>query len=153
MARDDEAYIHYEECNTSLNEAWQIIERLESSNDRLLSWAAYHMALIAYARPFKESYGANKRRHRMKFPPGLSESDKKLHQELIRLRDQFLAHSDLLPKDAKVYVGEVSGQPLPLIVSNTDPQLPKPEVVRQLIERLLDYQYSQLSWYQQQFKR
>lgn len=152
MARDDEAYIHYEECNSSLNEAWQIIERLQSSTDPLLSKAAYHMALIAYARPFKESYGANNRRHRMTLPPGLSVSDKKLHRELITLRDKFLAHSDLSPKDAKVYVGEVSGQPLPLIISNTDPQLPKPEIVRELIERLLNYQYSRLSWYQQQFK-
>jgi len=88
----------------------------------------------------------------MKLPPELSESDKKLHRELITLRDRFLAHSDLSPKDAKVYVGEVSGQPLPLIVSNTDPQLPKPEAVRQLIERLLNCQYSRLSWYQQQFR-
>jgi hypothetical protein len=152
MARDDEAYIHYEECNTSLNEAWCILGRLESSGDPLLSKAAYHMALIAYARPFKESYGVDKRRHRLSLPPGLSASDQKLHQELIRLRDQFLAHSDLSPKDAKVYVGEVSGRPLPLIVSNTDPQLPKPEAVRLLIERLLDYQYNRLSWYQQQFK-
>ena len=84
MARDDEAYIHYEECNSSLNEAWQIIERTQSSTDPLLSKAAYHMALIAYARPFKESYGAYKRRHRMKLPPRFAEADKKLHRELIR---------------------------------------------------------------------
>jgi hypothetical protein len=151
MVRDDEAYIHFQECLTSLNNAWTIICKLqETKTDGLLHWAAYRMALIEYAKPFKTSKGAA-RRHRLSAPP-FSEADVSLHRELIDLRDRTLAHSDLTTRDAKVYVGRIAGQPFPLIVSNTDQTLPTLDNARGLIERTLDYLYSQTSNYEKQFE-
>jgi hypothetical protein len=153
MVRDDEGYVHFQECLTSLNRSWQIICKLEEGNVHPVLWtAAYHMALIDYAKPYKESRGANKRSHRLASPSSLSDSEMALHRQLLSLRDQFLAHSDLSLKEAKVYVGEVAGQPLPLIISNTDPVLPKLATVKQLIERVLDGLYRELPVYEQRFK-
>ena len=154
MKRDDEAYIHFQECITSLNRAWRTIKELQVSENAhpALQRAAYQMTLIDYAKPYKESRGANKRSHRLRFPRSLSNTDKVLHKKLLNLRDQFLAHSDLSIKDAKVNVVEVAGQPLPLITSNIDPQLPEPEAVRQLIERTLLHLYKKHPEYLRQFK-
>jgi len=138
MKRDDEAYIHYQECITSLNVAWRTIGKLEElSVDPVLSRAAYHMALIDYAKPFTKSYGKNGRAHQLKVSQLLSDKEKALHRDLMKLRNTFLAHSDLNERDAKVYLGSVGNEPLPLIVSNTDPLLPKLADVRQLIKELL----------------
>jgi hypothetical protein len=113
--------------------------------------ASYHMALIEYAKPFRKSRGTNNRRHVLAIPP-LHESDQQLHARLLDLRDTVLAHSDLSVKDAKVYVGEVAGQPLPLIISNTEPALPSIDVVKKHIERMLDALDAQLPAYEQQYK-
>ena len=139
MKRDDEAYIHFQECRTSLGRAWRTIKELEGDDKaHPVVWrAAYQMALVDYAKPYKESRGANKRSHRLRFPQTFSNADRALHKTLLDLRDQFLAHSDLTIKDAKLHLVEVAGQPYPLISSNTDPQLPKLETVRKLIERTL----------------
>ncbi len=152
MTRDDEAYIHFQECLTSLNRTWVILGKLEGSGvDPVLRTASYHMALIEYAKPFKESRGANKRRHFLAFP-SLSADDTALHSQLLALRDQVLAHSDLTVKDAKLYVGESNGRALPLIISNTAQQLPRTSQVRQLVEHLLDALYAEIPTYEQQFK-
>jgi len=149
MTSDDEAYIHFQECLTSLNRSWAILEKLESTDlDATLRSASYRMALIEYAKPFKESRGANRRRHALSLPQ-MSQDDTKLHARLITLRDQVLAHSDLTASDSTVYVGNVDGQQLPLIVSNTAPQFPKFGEVRQHIENLLDFLYKQIPMYQE----
>ena len=146
---DDERFVYYQECITSLNSAWQIITTLqEISVTGVIRRAAYHDALIDYAKPFKQSRGKEKRSYLTDFPSEFSDSDKTLHKRIIDLRDQFLAHSDLSIKDATVYKGKIGDRVLPLIISNTDPQLPKPDAVRRLIERLLDYLYQneETSW-------
>jgi len=153
MERDDEAYIHYQECITSLNSAWQTLGKLEElSVHPVLRSASYHMALIDYAKPFTKSYGKDGRTHQLRVPSLLLDEEKSLHHDLMKLRNKFLAHSDLNEKDAKVYVGRIGNEPLPLIVSNTDPLMPKPAHVRQLIERALDILYQELPIYFQRFK-
>ncbi|HUS09716.1 MAG TPA: hypothetical protein VMZ30_04545 [Pyrinomonadaceae bacterium] len=139
MNRDDESYIHFQECITSLGRAWRTIRELEDADNAppVIWQAAYQMALIDYAKPYKESRGANRRSHRLRFPASLSNTDEALHHKLLKLRDEFLAHSDLTIKDAKVHVVKVAGQVLPLISSNTDPELPKAKIVRELVERTL----------------
>jgi len=104
--------------------------------------AAYQMALIDYAKPFKQSRGKGKRKHILPFPP-LSADDVELHKKLLDLRDTFLAHSDISAKDAMLYVNVISGQPLPMIASNTDPLLPSLAVVKAHVERILDVWYLQ----------
>jgi len=146
---DEERFVYYQECITSLNSAWQIITMLEETSvSGVVRRAAYHDALIDYAKPFKRSRGKEKHSYLTTFPSQFSDSDTKLHQQIIDLRDQFLAHSDLSIKDATVYRGKIGDRVLPLIISNTDPQLPEPDAVRQLIERLLDYLYQneETSW-------
>ena len=110
------------------------------------------MALIDYAKPFTKSYGKNGRTHQLKVSRLLSEKEKALHRHLMKLRNTFLAHSDLNEKDAKVYLGALGNEPLPLIVSNTDPSLPKFADVRRLIERTLDILYRELPAYLERFK-
>lgn len=150
--RDDEAYIHFQECLTDLNASWRIIEDLQGASIKPVLWAAaYHMALIEYAKPFRQSRGTNKRKHVLS-PPALSEPDMKLHAKLLDLRDTVLAHSDLSVKDAKVYVGEITGQPLLLTISNTEPQLPELAVVKVHIERMLDALQTQLPGFEQQYR-
>ena len=62
--------------------------------DALLSRPAYHVALIDYAKPFTKSFGKNGRIHNRSVPGQLSEKEKALHRELMKLRNTFLAHSD-----------------------------------------------------------
>jgi len=109
------------------------------------------MALVEYAKPFKQSHGTGNRRHSLRFP-SLSSDDAALHQQLLNLRDQVLAHSDLTVKDAKLYLGQVGEKIMPLIVSNTTPQLPEKERVQRLVERVLDALYAQIPAYQAQFQ-
>ena len=150
--RDDEAFIHFQECLTDLNSAWRILEELQQAQISPVLWAAsYHMALVEYAKPFRKSRGANNRRHVLP-TPALDELELQLHDRLLALRDTVLAHSDLTVKDANVYVGEIAGQPLPLIISNTEPVLPSVAVVKIHIERVLDALYAQLPMYEQQYK-
>lgn len=113
--------------------------------------AAYHMALIEYAKPFRKSRGINNRRHVLSLPT-LPDADKQLHATLLDLRDTVLAHSDLTVKGAKVYVAHVSGHAIPMIVSNTRPSLPDTAVVRVHIERVLDELYRQLPSYESQYR-
>jgi hypothetical protein len=159
-ARDDEGFIHFQECLTSLNEAWRILEEVVNpvtSASPILRLAAFRMAIVEYAKPFKKSFGAptptqpKGRKHALKFP-SLSADDIRLHKTLLELRDQVLAHSDLSQKDAKVYVGTTSGRAIPVIISETAPELPDPETVRLLVERVLDALYAQLSMYERQFQ-
>ena len=144
MTPDEEAYIHFQECLTSLNTAWAILVKLEDARiDATLWTASFHMALIEYAKPFKQSRGVHKRSHTMPLPQG-DPGFEDLHERLIGLRDQVLAHADLAGKDAKVYIGAVNGQPIPLIISNTAQQLPTLTTVRRHIETLLDLLYAQI---------
>lgn len=149
---EDEAYIHFQECLTDLNSAWRILEELQQAKITPVLWtASYHMALVEYAKPFKISFGANKRKHVLP-TPSLPESELQLHTRLLYLRDKVLAHSELSVKDAKVYVGEIAGQSFPLISSNTEPVLPDVAVVKTHVQRVLDHLYTQLPIYEQRYK-
>ena len=67
--RDDEAFIHFQECLTDLNAAWRILEELQQAQVPPVLWtSSYHMALIEYAKPFRMSRGANNRRHVLPAP-------------------------------------------------------------------------------------
>jgi hypothetical protein len=63
------------------------------------------------------------------------------------------SRTQIYPKDARVYVGEIGGEPLPLITSNTDPLLPEPEDVKELVERTLDILYKEIPSYNRQFTK
>lgn len=144
MTAELENYVYFQECIGSLNAAWGIIDALQSSDaHETLLCAAFRMALIEYAKPYKSSRGVHKRKHVLPIPD-LSEEDKLLHERIINLRDTVLAHSDISVKDAKVYVGIIGDRPLPFIVSNKLPLSPSFAEVRGLVERSLDRLYEDL---------
>ncbi|WP_158704627.1 hypothetical protein [Ectopseudomonas mendocina] len=144
MTPNDEDYVYFQECLIRLNRAWEIICKLQSTEPRDIIWgAAYQMAIIEYAKPYKESRGTKKWRYILPLQ-NLTETDRLLHDRLLSLRDTFLAHSDITIKDAKVFVGSISENPLPLIISNTEPEMPQPHDVRALIELTLKHLYDEL---------
>jgi hypothetical protein len=146
MTPDEERYVHFTECIESLTSAWRILKELESVAPGVIRAAAYRMALVEYAKPYKSSFGAHKRgRQGYVLPaPNLSPDDIALHAKLLNLRDQVLAHSDLSLKDAKVYASRVHGQPFVTIGTNQLPSFPNTFAVIGLIERTLDLMYLQL---------
>ena len=153
MNPHEEAYVHFQDCLSSLNRAWQIVQAIAANAPTpILTPAAYRMALVEYAKPFKTSYGAGRRRLNLSIPR-LQEGDLQLHSHLLALRDQTLAHSDLSLMEAKVYIHELAGKPFPLIISNTEPQLPEIAKVQGLIERVLDSLYSQIPAYEAQLQQ
>lgn len=142
MQLEEEEYIHFHECISSLNRCWVVIDELcKSDHSPIIFDASYRMALIEYSKPFKVSRGVTKR-HRLSLP-SLSEDQAVLHDRILKLRDTFLAHSDLVEKDAKIYQGKEMGLPLPVIISNTSPLLPDKQEVKALVEFLLDNLYGQ----------
>lgn len=144
MNAKHEEFIFFQECLTSLNSAWSIIDALSGSEaHKAVASAAFRMALIEYAKPYKKSAGVLIKRHVLPLP-SLSDEDRELHEKIIQLRDSALAHSDLSVKDAKLYVGNIGGAPFPMIICNTGPELPTLTSVRGLIERSLDQLYKEL---------
>lgn len=142
MQQEQEEYIHFHDCISSLNRCWVIINELcKSGHSPIMFDASYRMALIEYSKPFKASKGITKR-HRLSLP-SLSVDQTVLHERILKLRDTFLAHSDLIEKDAKIYQGKEMGLPLPVIISNTSPLLPDKGEVKALVEFLLDDLYDQ----------
>lgn len=145
MNTKHEQYIFFQECITSLNAAWSIIDALvNSENHKVVVWAAYRMAFIEYAKPYKSSWGIEVKRHTLELPD-ISPGDRALHDRIISLRDTVLAHSDISVKDAQLFLEHIDAKSLPLIVSNTPNVLPTLTEFRGLIENSLDQLYRQLS--------
>jgi hypothetical protein len=143
MTPNEEQYVHFVECIQSLNRAWRILKELSATEPGVVRAAAYRMALVEYAKPYKGSYGTHRRgKHAyMLSPPNLTSEDIILHQRILDLRDQVLAHSDLTLKEAIVYCARVEGKPLVTVGANYPPSLPNVDSVLGLIERTLDEMY------------
>ncbi len=146
MTPAEEHYVHFAECIESLTSAWRILKELESAPRGVIRAAAYRMALVEYAKPYKRSDGAHKRgRDGYLLPaPPLTSAELTLHNQILDLRDQVLAHSDLTLKDARVHASRVQGHPFVAIGSNQMPSFPDTLAVIGLIERSLDLMYLQL---------
>ncbi|QIB66092.1 hypothetical protein [Kineobactrum salinum] len=84
MSAKHEEFIFFQECLTSLNSAWSIIDALSSSEaHKAVASAAFRMALIEYAKPYKKSVGVLIKRHVLPLP-SLSDKDRELHNEIIQ---------------------------------------------------------------------
>ncbi len=147
----DEEYIHYQESITCLNRSWRTLCELEISNARNALWsAAYRMALVEYCKPFKVSYGKNN--VKLKLPtPNLDQAELALHEKILALRDQVLAHSDLSVLDARVSYDKNASFPVPVIVVNILGELPQVTDIRNLVEQVLDGLYSKQEEYNQHY--
>ena len=147
----DEEYIHYQESITSLNRSWRTLCELEESEAGSAIWsAAYRMALIEYCKPFKISYGKNKVKHKLP-TPNLDQDELALHEKILNLRDQVLAHSDLSVLDASVSYDKNASFPVPLIASNVLDELPQVTDIRNLVELILDGLYSMQEKYENHY--
>jgi len=147
MTPAEEHYVHFTECIESLTSAWRILKQLDPVAPGVIRAAAYRMALVEYAKPYKASYGKHKRGRQKGYvlpAPSLPAEDLALRTQLLDLRDQVLAHSDLTLKDARVYASRVQGQPFVAIGANQLPSFPNTSAVIALIERTLDLMYIQL---------
>jgi hypothetical protein len=145
MTPVEEEYIHYVECCESLNHAWRILQELRAAtHNPLVHDAAFRFALVAYAKPYTRSDGIHKRkRDAYKLPtPSLSPEELILHEQILRLRDQVLAHSDLTVKDAIVSLGRFEGRANICIAQNGPESLPSLDAVVHLIEHTLTLLYA-----------
>ncbi len=140
MNENEESFIHYAECIDSLNRAWSILHDLRNVNGpSAFHAAAFRYALIEYAKPYTRSDGTMRKRKLVL--PQLSPAHRELHQKILNLRNQVLAHCDLTLKQAKLHIFSVGNAPRYLIASNIAEPLPSRDDVISLIEATLDQMY------------
>ena len=142
----EEQYVHYMGCINSLNQAWSILQDLRIIKQKsAIHAAAFRFALVEYAKPYNSSYGIHKSRKKREAyklpPPKLLNEDILLHQQILDLRDQVLAHSDLKWKEAVIHLSRYGEHHLFSIASNSIPQFPGIDSVIGLIERTQDIMY------------
>jgi hypothetical protein len=144
MSPAEENFVHLDECVRSLNEAWHILQEIRVATNRTaIHSAAFRYALIAYARPYTRSDGEHQKgRKAYKLaPPMLSKEELLLHDQILDLRHKVLAHSELIVKQASIYVGRYGGLAKANIATNGHPQFPETDAVISLIEHTLDSLY------------
>src|SRR6266568_7246012 len=136
MTAADEDFVHYVDCIDSLNRAWSILQDLgRVERPSAVHAAAFRFALIEYAKPYTRSDGIHG--HRKLPPPKLPEL-LALHKQILDLRDQVLAHSDLTLKQAQLHLHSFNGKPYYIVSSSFGGSLPSREAVITRIERTLD---------------
>ena len=140
----EDRFIHYQESITSLNRAWRTVRELEAAEPGSAIWAAaYRMVLVEYCKPFKRSNGLVLKTLKLDVPELIGDLNQ-IHDQVLHLRDKFLAHSDLDSIDPKVYYA-VNGEPI--ILKNTSPVMPSLYELRTLIENVLNHLYERESDY------
>jgi hypothetical protein len=109
------------------------------------------MVIVEYCKPFTISQISKKERYKLPLPSVPNES-KILHDRLLDLRNQFMAHSDLTALDAKVYYDKTAEYPIPLICKSKLGDLPSVTEIKNQVEIVLDALYQQESQYEFRFK-
>ena len=111
-----EQYIHFVSCVDSLNSGWRILQEIKQSPGNSLIGAAFQFAVIEYAKPYRTSYGITGR-HKLD-ETYVPEAHRELHNRLLAIRDQILAHADLTIMEAKLHVADTSLGQRAFIVQN-----------------------------------
>src|ERR1035441_8927863 len=143
MTPNEEAYVHYAECINSLNCAWHILCELRAIDRKTaIHAAAYRFALIEYAKPYTRSDGAFK--HYKLPPPNLHYESLALHKQILDLRNQVLAHTDITLKEAQIFIASHRDHTFVGVMSNSLPAFPDSEGVITLIENTLDKMYVEI---------
>lgn len=142
MTEQEEQYVHFVCCITWLNSSWSLLKTIQEQTGNILIGPAFRFALIEYCKPYKQSFGVNR-----KFSLDvvhIPNTHLMLHKQLLKSRDQVHAHSDLTVMDARLSVHESQGHRYTLIAQNRVTgfeDLPKLEQVVNLIEATLDNMY------------
>lgn len=136
----DEKQLHLHESITSLNRAWRTLSELEAiPSDNAVWQAAYRMTIVEYCKPFTASQISPTERYRLP-EPNVSCDLKRLHKNLLCLRNQVMAHSDIHRLDAHIF-SEPNAKLPPVIIKNRMDNLPKVCEIKNLIEAVLDDLY------------
>ncbi|MGB3544052.1 hypothetical protein [Rubrivirga sp.] len=146
---EEERYVHLQFCSDDLNSAWWLLGEIKRQGDNPLVGAAFQYAVIAYARPFKTSYGALEPRTKLRLDPShVPERYRGLHDRLLTTRDRIIAHRDVGVWNPKLSVFEAhSGRNQAALVYNVihgTEELPNVDAIIEAIEATLDSVYSEL---------
>ena len=116
MTEQDELYIHFVACITSLNNAWRTLRLIDTQRANPLIGPAFRFCLVEYCKPYNASHGVTKKfKLDTKFIP---HQFLPLHKRIVDSRDQIHAHSDLTVMQATLTVHEVMGERYTLIPRN-----------------------------------
>jgi hypothetical protein len=149
----DEEYVHFQESITSLNRAWRTLSELERCPSGNAVWsAAYRMVVVEYCKPFTPSQINRSERYRLPLP-NIPDESKLLHDRLLKLRHEVMAHSDLSALDANVSYDNTAYLSMPLIVKNVFEDFPSITDIKSLVETVLDALYQQEAQYELRFKQ
>jgi hypothetical protein len=85
--------------------------------------------------------------------PNIPDESKLLHDRLLKLRHEVMAHSDLSALDANVSYDNTAYLSMPLIVKNVFEDFPSITDIKSLVETVLDALYQQEAQYELRFKQ
>lgn len=96
-----EEYCFLRHCSNDLLAARQRLDVALKQQDQSILFALLEGAVVVYARPFSGTRGKHKRKYLLAkaFVPAASAT---LHKELIRLRNELFAHTDVAHHDSKM---------------------------------------------------
>lgn len=146
MTEQEEYFVYFVSCIACLNNAWRLLDKIHTQSQNPLIGPAFRFALIEYCKPYKSSYGINKKKPFKLGTLFIPNEHFPLHERIINSRDQIHAHSDLSVMDAKLHVHEFMGQRHTLIPQNIiygTEELPNLLEIVALIEATLDNMYIQ----------
>ncbi len=116
MTEQDEQYIHFVACITSLNNAWHTLMLIDTQRANPLIAPAFRFCLVEYCKPYNASQGLTKKfKLDTRFIP---HQFLPLHKRIVDSRDQIHAHADLTVMQATLTVHEVMGERYTLIPQN-----------------------------------
>lgn len=148
----DEEYAHFQESLTSLNRAWRTLCELETSPSDNAIWnAAYRMVIVEYSKPFTKSKINKRKVHSLPLPI-ISGDLEILHNRILSLRHQVMAHADLTVLDVNVSYDKHAAYPTPLVSKTILGGIPSVIEIKELIEVILDELYKQEDQYELRFK-
>lgn len=103
-----EDYGHFIQSIQWLNETWKILNDLKNNKSNILYVPAFRYAIIAYAKPYKNSRinDAESKRLDDAFVPN---EFKEVHKKLIRSRDKRHAHLDINELNLKIMPYNIEG--------------------------------------------
>jgi hypothetical protein len=143
MTEQEEKFVHFASCITSLNNAWCILQTIQTQPGNPLVGAAFRFALVEYCKAYKSSRRINKKPLYLKTEL-IPHAYIPLHERIITSRDQIHAHCDLTVMEAKLHVHEFMGQTHAQISQNVITgleELPNLQEINALIEGTLKNMY------------
>ena len=145
MGIEHEEFIHLESSIEDLNLAWRILKIIKEEKGSPLIAPAFQFAIVAYARPYTRADGILKKQYKLD-QRHLLGNHRQLHDRLLTIRNQIIAHSDLRPKDAVLHVKDLNWGRYTGISQNTifgTEELGNIDVILELIEKTLLAMYAE----------